>query len=581
MQGGDAPASGSGVEPEAASSASGAVRAPSKVHGPSHRSSPTRTPYTPSALAEGRFTPRGMCTPRQLAAACGSAAIAVQQQGMHVLDSAKRRLSPKTSRRAGLSSSRSGELKCQCANDECKQPLQGAKRFVPAKGSKHRARFFDALMQYNEAVKSRDAGAVEASRLVLEAVRAPLCDVCRVSKAVDSRRGGGSGGAAAGGGDLGPSHMLPPPDVEASAGADEADAAGAPSEEQPPTVSHLDVLEQLRAWLGLAYEHCSAAARGGLTLALACAGRLSGLLHALGECRARLVKETGDFVEQLLAGAFEILDAGFITLLFLAALFFLPLYMAAQYLQQLVVGWQHAGGAGGSAAALVPPPPPPPPGFVTTSMEELFALAEASPLAYFVTQFSLAATIGVWFLYLDDMNRALARWKAERSAAAKAERYQALGDDDVEGGGGGPAGGGAADAPGQIDVPKLKREFHKVIDMAEELEIKVRASDHAANMRTPCTCARAPPHVCGACAARACRCASTASRSPTRWRPRAPSSRRCRSGARACARSCRTCCRCGQRPSRSSSRAAAAARRARASRQTSSRSSPSRPSCRC
>ena len=67
--------------------------------------------------------------------------------------------------------------------------------------------------------------------------------------------------------------------------------------------------------------------------------------------------------------------------------------------------------------AAVPLRPPPPP----------------SGLA----QFLIALALGMWFLYLEDINEAMARWKASRAATSQSAAYRPLDEadeqaDDVE-----------------------------------------------------------------------------------------------------------------------------------------------------
>ena len=116
------------------------------------------------------------------------------------------------------------------------------------------------------------------------------------------------------------------------------------------------------------------------------------------------------------------------------------------------------------------PPPPPPPDVVGTTIEKLYAYAFANPLMYFFFDFGIAALIGTFFLFLQDIQRWQARRKAQakmqaRQAARAPEGYVELGDDAP-----------AAQEEAPPDLDEMKRELIRVTDKAEELEIKNKVS---------------------------------------------------------------------------------------------------------
>ena len=158
--------------------------------------------------------------------------------------------------------------------------------------------------------------------------------------------------------------------------------------------------------------------------------RLCGAMSALADLRLRVIRWCTASVTMALEVIVELLDAGLITLLFLAALVLIPLWIAYNYLRQVLSDVHHAEAGGGDGD-----------GLISGLMERVLQTAQANPEAYFLTQFLIALIIGVWFLYLDEMNAWMVRWKAERSnhelERGEQGRQQGGGSDGREGCGGG------------------------------------------------------------------------------------------------------------------------------------------------
>ena len=313
-----------------------------------------------------------------------------------------------------------------------------------------------------------------------------------------------------------------------------------------------------------------------------------------------------------------------VTLLFLAAIVFVPTWMAFEYMRDVIRAISPPGAMDGQLAS---PSPPPLPSLPSRLMDDLFALAALNPSLYFLcqvrlpaptsdpplilrssrhlrssgsqggrrfssratgdpslplpflasssspahsvrrpppspsglAQFLIALALGMWFLYLEDINEAMARWKASRAATSQSAAYRPLDEadeqaDDVE------ATAVQAQASGPaVDLAGLKREFHRVIDAAEELEIRTRVNRKSQSdsmvpddrpYRLLLSSSPPPPptparmHVM-----------------PAHRLPPEPNSKSCRSAGRRSGRSCKMCSAGRRRLSRRATRARHASRR--------------------
>ena len=183
------------------------------------------------------------------------------------------------------------------------------------------------------------------------------------------------------------------------------------------------------------------------------------------------------------------------------ALALLPLWNGLMAL----FGMANAPPAPPAFAPPAPPPPPIAPDLVTVISASVFTFAAEWPVTYLLIDFNLAILVGVFFLYLKDINAYLEarRIRQQQQQQRDQERekrerlkeltpakdlpppagYVQLHDDDIETGVGG-GGDGDGDAPADEDdeeaphevlnVPELQRELRVAIDKVEELDIKLR-----------------------------------------------------------------------------------------------------------
>ena len=210
---------------------------------------------------------------------------------------------------------------------------------------------------------------------------------------------------------------------------------------------------------------------------------------------------------------FEAIDSGGIQI---TIMFLTPLFLAVKRAYINLVNWIEYGGEApspppGALAPPLAPPPAPPPDVIQAYSDALFAFAKANPVLYFLVDFGIAALIGTFFLFLKDIQTFFAKRKAaakaaekEREAAEKAKQelgktaagngdpkaYQPLVEEALpaplpgaeSGQEVGPLQAGESIetvVPSEHDEPpmsldEMKREFVRVTDKAEELEIKTR-----------------------------------------------------------------------------------------------------------
>ena len=155
------------------------------------------------------------------------------------------------------------------------------------------------------------------------------------------------------------------------------------------------------------------------------------------------------FSTVLLDFIFDAMEAGIITLLFLACIFLFPLYIAVEYLLHILspppLPLPYHDGAYPPQA----PPPPPPPTVVATLLSTLWDYAYETPAIYFFSQFMIAFILGMFYLFLDDINQWITRLKAQRNANA----YKPL-QEDVE--------AGSQPQQHEVDVQRMKRQMRLV-----------------------------------------------------------------------------------------------------------------------
>ena len=176
---------------------------------------------------------------------------------------------------------------------------------------------------------------------------------------------------------------------------------------------------------------------------------------------------------------FEAIDSGGVqvTIMFLLPVFLFVKKLVLQLWAQILYGGHAPPPPPGVLAPPAAPPPPPPPDVVGMTMKMLFEFAEARPILYFTYNFGIAAIIGTFFLFLQDIQNYFARRRAKAKMDAQMKSRRGGGYEQLEEGGGGD---GAEDADEQpVDLDELKRELVRVTDRAEELEIKTRVNRKA------------------------------------------------------------------------------------------------------
>ena len=207
------------------------------------------------------------------------------------------------SRRATRRRQQPGELLVECENEACKNPVQSIKRFVPSNAHR-RARFFQALIEYNEAVNHRAQDAAESVRLELNGLRSPLCEVCRQSGVERPPTVGCP--AATTDEELGNSQDLPPPDPASSAalGVDGSDPAAGGATSSAGLSSTCAAL--LEGWRHM--TRSVVLSFGAMCDALS--SRLAALDARRSQLTTWLVVATTSVVDGAIFSAEELLDAG-------------------------------------------------------------------------------------------------------------------------------------------------------------------------------------------------------------------------------------------------------------------------------
>ena len=168
--------------------------------------------------------------------------------------------------------------------------------------------------------------------------------------------------------------------------------------------------------------------------------------------------------------AFEAIDSGGIQI---TIMFLLPIFVGLKNLfNSIMIRLRYGGNAPPPPPMAVGPPamppPPPPPDLVGTTIEALFAFAFDKPLLYFFLNFGVAAAIGTFFLFLQDIQNYFARRRAQakmqsRQRAKHPEGYVPLED-----------GSPPTEEEAPPDLEAMKRELIRVTDQSEELEIKTK-----------------------------------------------------------------------------------------------------------
>lgn len=133
---------------------------------------------------------------------------------------------------------------------------------------------------------------------------------------------------------------------------------------------------------------------------------------------------------------------------------------------------------------------------VTTVSSTVWSFAAEHPVYYLAIDFCIAMTVGVFFLFLQDIENWIAAIQAaarqaqeEKAKASKGNGYEPLEEDVEAGEGRGPAIVEFDVAPEVKSLEELNRELRYVADKVEELEIKVRVhrrstTDAAVAMRS-------------------------------------------------------------------------------------------------
>ena len=94
-----------------------------------------------------------------------------------------------------------------------------------------------------------------------------------------------------------------------------------------------------------------------------------------------------------------------VTLLFLAALFIVPLYFVKHYLDLAIAYLTRPPlDTSHGPAPPIAPPPPAPPNQAALALERVYAFAEVDPLTYFSLNLLFFLAVALFILFLDDIS---------------------------------------------------------------------------------------------------------------------------------------------------------------------------------